>query len=34
MKALGFALRNWKEMLRDKLTLIFGMAFLLCCSCF
>jgi len=27
MKALGFALRNWKEMLRDKLTLIFGIGF-------
>lgn len=27
MKALGFALRNAKEMLRDKLTLIFGVGF-------
>lgn len=27
MKALGFALRNAKEMLRDKLTLIFGIGF-------
>lgn len=27
MKALGFALRNAKEMLRDKLTLIFGLGF-------
>lgn len=27
MKALGFAARNGKEMLRDKLTLIFGIGF-------
>lgn len=27
MKAIGFALRNWKEMLRDKLTLFFGIGF-------
>ena len=34
MKTLAFAIRNAKEMLRDKLNLVFGIGFQLSFFCF